>query len=382
MHQCPECGEVAAEPRLRYCEHCGARMPEFKPAALVSAEGAAGPGGAAALPPPKPAYTGPKWLAPVPAHSPTALGVILHLVALALSIIPTLAGVGPFWALVMAVGGVLVIAREYRASNEVQPLVEWIPSTLHPPFVPAAYSALALGLSLHMMQLSIQPVLWLLGTLLVVNDQWLKVFAGPNGYARNFSPRQLVRVPRVVGFAGIMLCLLSLFFTWTIEGEVPRVRAFAPSAQVRPPDVKLPPADVVYGGAGGLPTSGLELPVSSTMVLGLWGLLILLMLRRKVARPVWLRFVPAGFTVISVAWALVNMRLKPGPVMFVAGLIPMGLMAVLQAAGREDLYAEEEEAPVAATRTQEELPVRMSDPEMRDDSNTEPANFSRGGPPG
>jgi hypothetical protein len=356
-------------------------MPEFKPANLMAAEGAAGLEGVAASAPRKPPYTGPKWLEHVPAHSPTALGVILHLVALGLSILPSLAGVGPFWALVMVAGGLLVIAREYRAANVPQPLVDWIPNTLHPPLVPAMYSALAVGLSLPMLELSLQPVLWLLGTLLVVNDQWLKVFAGPDGYARRFSPRQLVRVPKVVGFAGITLCLLSLFFTWTIEGEVPRVRAYAPSTQPRPIDVKVPSADVVYGGAGGLPLSGLELPLASTMVVGLWGLLVLLMMRNSAQRPVWLRFVPAGFTVIAIAWVAVHMRLKPGPVMFVAGLIPMALMAALQAAGRDQWYAEEEEEPPApAPSPQADPGVRMSDPEMRDDFNTEPANFSNGGP--
>src|SRR5687768_9688447 len=106
--RCPECGEVAAEPRLRYCENCGAKMPEYKPPPLVDEQASAAAVAKKARPAPPP-YNGPKWLAYVPAHSPTVLGVMLHLLAIGLPLLlslplarldgfPYLDG---FWSLVM-----------------------------------------------------------------------------------------------------------------------------------------------------------------------------------------------------------------------------------------------------------------------------------------
>src|ERR1051325_7170394 len=137
MHQCTDCGAVAAEPRLRYCEECGARMPEYKPPPLPPEEG---PGGVAVAESrrPRSTYTGPKWLEHVPAHSPTSVGVILHVLSLWVLILPFLAG------------AVLMIAREYRTANLANPLVDWIPEALLPSFLPVVYLALAAAIVLPM----------------------------------------------------------------------------------------------------------------------------------------------------------------------------------------------------------------------------------------
>lgn len=342
MHQCTECGTVAAEPRLRYCEECGARMPEYKLPPLPP-EG--GPDGAALSETrrAKPDYTGPKWLEYVPAHSPTALGVILHVVALWLSILPFLAGVGPFWSFLMIVGGVLMIAREYRTADLPNPLVDWIPDSLLPPFLPVAYSALAAAIVLPMVELSVQPLLWVGGTVLVVRDQWGKVFTGSGAYAERFEPRAVVRGQRVLAFAGVVVCVLALFFTWQVEGEVSGSSGYAsvPSGQVHAINVPQPNGDSTYDGVGGIRVSGFGLPVGSTVEIGLMAILFLLMLKPEVERPVWLRFVPAGITVISLAWVLVNMRFKVGPVIFVAGLVPVGLFSAFYALGRDELPPED-----------------------------------------
>ena len=65
--------------------------------------------------------------------------------------------------------------------------------------------------------------------------------------------------------------------------------------------------------------------------MGLLAILVMLMLKPEVDRPVWLRFVPAGVTVISLAWVLVNMGMKVGPILFLAGLLPVGLVSAMQA---------------------------------------------------
>ena len=342
MHQCTECGAVAAEPRLRYCEDCGARMPEYKPPPLPPEGGAALTGSR----PAKSAYTGPKWLEYVPAHSPTSLGVILHVVALWLSILPSLAGVGPFWSALMSVGGVLLIAREYRAANEPNPLLDWIPETFLPRYLPAAYSALALAIALPMFEVSIQPLLWIGGTVLVVRDQWNKGLGGPGGLSGDLRASAAVGGMRVIESAGIAVCLLSFFLTWNLVGEVAN-------------------GQTVYGGMGGLKVSGFELSMSSTVEIGLAALLAILMLKPDVERPVWLRFVPIGVTVIALAWVLVNMRMKMGPMVFLAGLVPVALVSVFQAMGRDELPPKPE--PVPEQEMTEEDPDALMDQEFADD---------------
>jgi hypothetical protein len=365
MIQCPECGEAATEPKLRYCEQCGARMPEYKPPALV-AEDAELAGGAAAARPVKPPYDGPKWLEHVPAHSPTVLGIVLHLVALGLSIIPSLAGVGPFWSFVMLMGSLLMVAREFRGAGDRHPLVEWVPESFHPPALAAVYTALAVAFTLPMLEFSVQPLLWLGGTALVVRDQWDKVFAPPRGYLEIFEPRALLRVPKVLALVGIGVCMLALFFTWSIEGEVVKAVSYT-TGQIHRVEVPRPSGDSVYGDFGGFRVSGFTTNMGTTVEVALLAVLVLLMLKPEVDRPVWLRFVPAGVLVIAIAWVLVNMRLKVGPIMFLAGLVPVGLIAVLQALGRDEM------APAYAGAGEEELPPEdeYSDTAVEEDFPTE-----------
>ncbi|ADO71476.1 hypothetical protein [Stigmatella aurantiaca] len=367
MHRCPECGKVAAEPKLRYCEQCGARMPEYKTptAAQQVAEDERTEVG-----PVKPPYTGPKWLEHVPGHSPSVLGVILHLIALGLSILPSLAGLGPFWSFVMLMGGVLVVARELRATGEAHPLISWIPASFHPPYVPAVYTALAVAFVLPLLELSPLPLLWMGGTALLVRDQWDKVFAGPEGYAQLFDPRALTRGPRLLALVGVGVCVLALFFTWMPPPRMPVSYLGPPSyGPLRGQNVPRPTTDVVYGGLGQVALGGYSLPVAPTVEVALLGLLVLLMLRPEVDRPEWLRFVPAGVTVIALTWALVNLRLEVGPIAFLVGVVPLGIVAVFQALGREefipplpeDRYESEEASEGGDEASEQSWPVDSAD---------------------
>lgn len=333
--RCPECGEVAAEPRLRYCENCGAKMPDYKPPPLVDEEAAAKVAKVRPAPPP---YTGPKWLVPVPAHSPTVLGVILHMVAMGLSILPTMAGLGPFWSFVMVMGGLLVVAREYRRENIPNVFVDWVPESLYPSIVPTLYAALAIGFLLPMMELSVQPLLWIPGTVLVAGHQWDKVFTDRGGLAAIFDPLQLGRGARILALVGTLVCLMALFFTWkTVEAPaVTSIGYLTAQDRIRPINMPRPPPDSVYTEVEP-PTSGMNLPIGATIEVGLLAILMLLMIRPQVDRPVWLRFVPMGITAICMAWVLVNMRMKVGPIMFLVGMVPVGLISALQAVGRDDL---------------------------------------------
>lgn len=343
--KCPDCGEVAAEPRLRYCENCGGRMPEYKPpTGMMSAVNEHGE--VVEVPdeysdvPKKPPYNGPKWLEHVPGHSPTVLGLGLQMVALGLSIIPALAGVGPFWSAVMVLGALVVAARELRQAGET--VMAWVPESFHPPLAPALYTALSVGLCLPMLEFSIQPLLWVGGTVLVARDQWKKVFAGPQGYAQRFEPRSLLRGQRVLALVGVSVCMVALLFPWiTIDLGSGSTTSSVAGRIVEAPR---PFMDVEYNGLEDIHTTGASRPVASTVQLGLLAILVLTMMRPEVDRPAWLRFVPAGITVISLAWVVMHMRMKIGPIMFLAGLIPVGLVAVMAALGRDEAppaYAED-----------------------------------------
>lgn len=371
--RCPECGEVAAEPRLRYCESCGAKMPEYKPPPLVDEQAAAA--AAAKARPARPPYNGPLWLAPVPAHSPTVLGVILHMVAMGLSILPNMAGLGPFWSFAMVMGGLLVVAREYRRENIPNVLLDWVPEAYSPSIVPTLYAALAIGFILPMMELSVQPLLWIPGTVLVAGHQWDKVFTERGGLAAIFDPLSLGRGSRVLALVGVLVCLMTLFFTWK-SVEPPAVTSMGyltAQDRIRPITMPRPPSDSVYTETEP-PMSGMELPVGATIELGLLAILVLLMIRPQVDRPVWLRFVPAGITAIAMAWVLVNMRMKVGPILFLVGLVPIGLVSALQAAGRDDLVPGDdyEDAPAAAPPQEEEHFVEENSMSL-DNFPTEPA---------
>jgi hypothetical protein len=330
-------------------------MPEYKtPTMMMMAaggEGVEGAEGEMEEAPKKPPYTGPKWLEHVPGHSPTVVGVALHWVALGLSIIPALASVGPFWSFVMLLASFLVVSRELRTAGERGPLVDWVPESAQKPVVTAVYTALAVALALPMIEFSVQPLLWLGGTVLLVRDQWHKVFSGPTGYLRLFDPRSLTRGHRIMALVGVGLCVLALLLPWVDINIVKGNGAVSSVAGVRTEDVPRM-FDSAYNGLEDIRTAGVDRPMAPTVLVALLTLLVLNMLRPEVDRPEWLRFVPAGLTVIAVAWGLMNLKFKIGPIMFLAGLVPVGLVAFMSAMGRDELqpagaddYPPEEDFP-------------------------------------
>jgi hypothetical protein len=351
-------------------------MPEYKPPPLVDEQEAAAAVAKKARPA-RPPYNGPLWLVPVPAHSPAVLGVILHMVALGLSILPTMAGLGPFWSFVMVMGGLLVVAREYRRENIPNVFLDWVPESYTSSIVPTLYSALAIGFVLPMMELSVQPLLWIFGTFLVAGHQWDKVFTDRGGLAAIFDPFMLGRGSRILALAGVCVCMMTLFFTWkTVEAPaVTNMGYLSAQDRIRPINIPRPPPDSLYTQTEP-PTSGMDLPIGATIELGLLAILVVLMIRPQVDRPEWLRFLPAGVTAIALAWVLVNMRLKPGPMLFLVGLVPIMLVSLIQALGRDDLvpgdgYAE---APAAAATPAGEEHFVEENSVSLDNFPTEPAS--------
>ncbi len=385
--RCPECGEDSNS-RLRYCENCGATMPEqprassSRPAARPSRprRDAAEPAyaseildeveehaqqrpyvvsGAPELPPEdqtdpgqsEPAYDGPRWLAHVPAHSPTVLGVILAGCALLLSALPFFSGVGVPGTLLALVGGAVLVARELRDAGESPGFTERMPAVLMTPEAATVATVLMVALALRSLSLGFTPLLWLAGAGLVAHDQYRKVIGGPDGVGRAFEPRQLRWMPEVVGLGGVVVCLLALFAPWgTVKLGLEGVPDNAPMPQ-GPPGLRVIPThrptdDMLYSYGGGVTTvRGWDLPASVVVELALLAVLALLALRPEVERPSWARYVPAGAVGLSLAFAALNMRLLPGPFAFVVGLGAVGFVAIqhLRAPRVEELPARYEE---------------------------------------
>jgi hypothetical protein len=370
--RCPECGE-AGDGRLKYCENCGAQMP-VKPQAtgprpavrpsrpgrtasepayaaeiLEEVDACARPYAVGDAPPldpedktdpglSQPAYDGPKWLAHVPAHSPTVAGVLLMAVALVLGILPFFSGPGVPGSLLALVAGAVLAARELREAGEAPGFTERVPAVLLTAEAGALATVVLGAVAVRMLGLGLTPLLWVAGAGLVGFYQWRKVFVGEEGVAHLFEPRELLAMPRVVALAGVAVCLLSLFAPWgSFHPNVPTLPENAPVPQ-GPPELRVINArrasdDVLYANAGRVTLSGWDMPASVGVELALLAVLALLALRPEVARPSWARFVPAGAVGFSLVWAAANLSLLPAPLGFLVGLGAVGVLAVQELRG-------------------------------------------------
>ncbi|AKF82101.1 hypothetical protein MFUL124B02_25460 [Myxococcus fulvus 124B02] len=399
--RCPECGE-SSNARLKYCENCGGKMPESpqgltgsRPALRTNStrralegpsyaadildEAEAHSQGAAYVPAgtrdtaedtdpgqSRPGYDGPKWLASVPAHSQSIVGLAVLSFALALSILPSFDGVGVVGALLAVVGAVLTLARELRLAGEAQGVTKLLPEVLYRPEIPAAFSALLAALSFRMLGIGVMPVLWLLASGLIIHDQWRKVISGPDGVlARWFDPRQLLVMPSVLTLGGVGLALLTLFAPWATLSTLPEV----PDAPVPsgPPELRVIGAqraadDVLYSAnAGTITLTGWDLSGAVLVELLLLSVLALLALKPEVSRPTWTRFAPVGVLGVGLLWALLHLKLSPGPFIFVVGLAAMGVQVVRQLRESRDSLA-----PAPAYDDSHDVTEREEDPEPED----------------
>ncbi len=171
--------------------------------------------------------------------------------------------------------------------------------------------------------------------------------------------------------------MMTLFFTWkTVEAPaVTNMGYLSAQDRIRPINIPRPPPDSLYTQTEP-PTSGMDLPIGATIELGLLAILEVLMIRPQVDRPEWLRFLPAGVTAIALAWVLVNMRLKPGPMLFLVGLVPIMLVSIVQALGRDDLVPGDNyaDAPAAAATPAGEEHFVEENSVSLDNFPTEPAS--------
>ena len=372
--QCTECGESARDTSLRYCENCGAKMPLPPPGtrgtgtrrALTSAgrpsvaptappaparrlyddddteEQSASPHAARfaaardeptdpglTARPVAPAYDGPPWLAHVPGHSPTLLGLGLVGLALFLSILPFFSGVGVLWTLLVLGGGGLLAVRELRAAGLTHPAWDWVPGAWLGPLLPALVSVLLVALAVRMLSLGITPLLWLAGAGLVAHDQYRKVYVGEQGLGRFFAPRQLVQGLNVVALVGVGVCLLSLFLTWTPHTPTRRVVSSGGPPQLRV--IEPPPGTASYelpndAGWDQAPAVGMELLLLIALAL--------LALHPDGVRQPWMRLAPVGVVAAGALWVLVSLLTQGvavGPFVFLGGLAALGFVSVRDA---------------------------------------------------
>lgn len=363
--QCPECGFEMSNEVLRYCEECGAKLPPPSPDAIRRQGGRGGTSsGRAAVAasrapaqrsnprmqaveedegyedtnpganaePAKPPYDGPKWLEHIPGHSPTILGVALMGLAVVMGII--FSSVGPFWSLLTVAGGVVLAARELRATGEKHPLVDWVPESLHPPAFVVAYTVLVVALAVRTLGFgfSITPLLWVPGALLVAKEQYPKLFAGEEGYLRFFDPHQLLKGTRVVALVGVTICLLSLFLSWVKVPTAGEPTSARPPGHGAPSELRVidapRPVDDAFADFA---LYGWDQPFSVMVELLLLGTLGVLCLKPDEERPSWVRFLPLGGAALSLIWGLVNVHLVVGPVVFLAGLAAVAFVGVTQA---------------------------------------------------
>jgi hypothetical protein len=366
--QCNECGESAKDITLRYCENCGAKMPmpppgttrttgtrrsltttgrpRVVPARLpphdddteeqsvsphvarpADRDEQTDPGlPAAPARPAAPAYDGPVWLAHVPGHSPTVLGLGLVGLAIFLSILPFFSGVGPLWTLLVLVGGGLLTVRELRAAGLSHPALDWVPAPWLGPLLPALVTVLLVALAVRMLSLGLTPLLWLGGAGLVAHDQYRKVYVGEQGFSHFFEPRQLLRGPSLVALVGVGVCLLALFLTWTPSTPPRRAVSSGAPSQLRMMDP--PPGVSSYE----LPNSaGWDQSPAVVLELLLLGVLALLALHPEEPRPSWLRLAPVGVVAVGTIWVLVSLLtqgLAVGPFVFLGGLVAVGVVSV------------------------------------------------------
>ncbi|MFP2957890.1 zinc ribbon domain-containing protein [Myxococcus sp. 1LA] len=281
-----------------------------------------------------PPYEGPKWLAHVPAHSPTVLGIIVMGCAVLLSALLASFGLGLLGTLLAVVGGTVLVAQELRNAEQSPGFTERMPAVLMTPEAAATATVVLAALALRSLSLGVLPLLIVAGVGLVVHDQYRKVIAGPDGVSAYFEPRQLLAMPQLVGLGGVVVCLLALFAPWGTEKlAMDGLPDNAPVPQ-GPPELRViatqrPSDDMLYSYGGGIThLRGWDMPASVVVELALLAVLALLALRPEVERPSWTRYLPVGAVALALAFAGLNMRLLPGPFVFVFGLGAVGFLAV------------------------------------------------------
>jgi hypothetical protein len=149
----------------------------------------------------------------VPGRSVTLVGAGLVAAAIALSLLPSFAGVGLVWSVVMLIGAAAVALPELRRAGTEVPQVE-VPTVLQHPLVPPLFAGLVGVHAFLLLRLEIIPAMWLAAAVLLTWDQYRRAARAPDGFVRHFDIRRAWHGYRRNVTVGVAVCLGSLFMTW------------------------------------------------------------------------------------------------------------------------------------------------------------------------
>lgn len=159
----------------------------------------------------------------LPGGSLTMLGLGLVTLALLLSLVPFVMGIGPIGSSVMLLGGVLVALNEWRGvtpPGTLPPSLENLPEETQHPGIAQAYAALVCTQALLMMGFGLISILWLLAAIVLGFDQGRRFFASAEEEEDDLEAggyRQ--RLDRWV-VVGASVCTFALLLSW-VRSNVP-----------------------------------------------------------------------------------------------------------------------------------------------------------------
>lgn len=168
----------------------------------------------------------PRLRSRLPGGSLTLLGVGLVGLALVLSVIPFVSGIGIIGSLVMLVGGALVAVNEWRFLSEVAdpkeplrpppPALDNLPEPTQHPAIAWFYAALTGTFALLMLGYGFVSLVWLLAALVLGYEQGRRFF-GPPRDPYEYDPDAGSLRQRLNGWvvAAAVLCSFSLLLPWS-----------------------------------------------------------------------------------------------------------------------------------------------------------------------
>ena len=148
--------------------------------------------------------------------SRTQLAVLLEAVAIGLSLLPFIQGLGLLWSLVMLALGLLVFVDEQRASgNPLPPWLDWVeqlPNQLWHPRLHLAFTLLTLAHAVQQFGFGLTPPLWLLAAWLAGSAQVRRQLAViPPGDSSWGAMRKARRLWTLVALG---VCLVAFQLPW------------------------------------------------------------------------------------------------------------------------------------------------------------------------
>lgn len=234
--ECVHCGKGLPDAVQHFCPWCGQALPQPASASPPTPTGGQAPSqilspqarqqAAAAATEAKKvagqvvtevqrALNDPKLRAAIPGRSLSIAGLGLMGFAILLSILPWFSGIGFFWSVIMLALGSLVAVIELRNGGSRVRGLDAIPASLLHPLLPPILAALAAIHGFLLFSIGIIPLLWAGAAGLLVYDQFQKSIQAPDSFGRYFDVRLAWYGYRKYILIGVVICLLSLFMTWS-----------------------------------------------------------------------------------------------------------------------------------------------------------------------